>query len=60
MEPGPLTPLWDPWHPRATTPSAPLPQGDALVAYPNLRQEKKCAGKKSGYEVMRDINVVNA
>jgi hypothetical protein len=43
-----------------TTPSTPLPQGNALIPYPNLRQEKKCAGKKSGYEVMHDINVVNA
>jgi hypothetical protein len=46
--------------PRATTTSAPLPHGNALVTYPNLRQEKKCAGKKCEYEVMRDINVVNA
>jgi hypothetical protein len=45
---------------RAATTGAPLPCGNALVTYQNLRQEKKCAGKKSEYEVMRDINVVNA
>ena len=38
---------------------APLPRGDALVAYENLKRERKCAGKKSGCERMSEINVVN-
>jgi hypothetical protein len=37
-----------------------LPRGDALVAYENRKQEKKCAGKKNGCEIMCDIKVVSA
>ena len=42
----------------ATT-GAPLPHGDALVTYENLKQEKKCAGSENGYEKMPEMNVVN-
>jgi len=39
-----------------TTPSAPLPQGDALVAYEKVKQEKNSEGKENG-EIKFDINV---
>jgi len=41
------------------TPSAPLPQGDALVAYESLKREKKCNGRKNGREMILDIKVVS-
>ena len=44
---------------QATTTSAPLPRGDALVAYENLKREKKCDGRKSGCEMILDIKVVS-
>jgi hypothetical protein len=42
-----------------TTPSAPLPQGDALVAYENLKREKKCNGRKNGRKMILDMKVVS-
>ena len=41
----------------STNPSAPLPQGDALVAYEKLKQGKNCAGKESGYEMKSEMNL---
>jgi hypothetical protein len=34
-----------------TNPSAPLPQGDALVAYENVKWEKSCLGKGNESEI---------
>ena len=49
----------DPWHPRATTTGAPLLQGDALVAYENLKREKNCKGMESECESMSEMDVVD-
>ena len=46
----------DPWHPQATTPGASLPQGDALVAYENVKRAKNSEGNENG-EIKFDINV---
>jgi len=39
MEPGPPTPLWIPGTLRPY-PKCPLPQGDALITYKNIKREK--------------------
>jgi hypothetical protein len=35
----------------STNPGAPLPQGDALVAYENVKREKSCLGKGNESEI---------
>jgi hypothetical protein len=35
---------------QAATTGAPLPCGDALVAYENVKHEKNCPGKENGSE----------
>ena len=44
--------------PPTPTSSAPFSQGDALIAYENLKREKKCGGRKT---VMKqcDIKVIS-
>jgi hypothetical protein len=42
--------------PSEPLPQAPLPQGDALVAYENVKWEKNSEGKENG-EIKFDINV---
>ena len=39
------------------TPGAPLLQGDALVAYKNLKREKNCKGMESECESMSEMDV---
>ena len=51
--------LYSLWTLRATTTGAPLPQGDALVTYKNLKREKKCNGRKNGCEMILDMKVVS-
>ena len=46
----------EPWHPRATTTGAPLLQGDALVAYENMKRAKNSEGNENG-EIKFDIKV---
>ena len=41
------------------TPGAPLLQGDALVAYENLKREKNCKGMESECESMSEMDVVD-
>jgi hypothetical protein len=41
----------------STNPGAPLPQGDALVAYEKPKQENNCEGKKIGNEMKSDMNL---
>jgi hypothetical protein len=43
---------------QATITGALLLHGDALVAYENLKHEKKCNGRKNGHEMILDIKVV--
>jgi hypothetical protein len=38
-------------HPLSPITGAPLPRGDALIAYKNLKQEKNCLGKRNGREM---------
>jgi hypothetical protein len=39
-------------------PLPPLPCGDGLITYKNLKHEKNCAGDESEYERSPDINVL--
>jgi hypothetical protein len=43
-----------------TTTGTPLQQGDALVAYENVRREKNSEGKENGRGIKCDINVRRA
>jgi hypothetical protein len=43
---------------KSTNPGAPLPQGNALIAYKNLKHKKKCNGRKNRCEMILDIKVV--
>ena len=44
---------------RATTTGAPLLQGDALVAYENMKWEKSCLGKGNESEINWEMNELN-
>ena len=42
---------------QAPTTGAPLPCGDALVAYEKPKQEKICAENESGYKMVFEMNL---
>jgi hypothetical protein len=60
VEPGPLTPLQDPRHLQATTPSAPPPHSNALVIprMPNQKKDKMCEGNEYEYDLKSKMSIV--